>query len=58
MNELGNVEGIYREIIEAWNSQEKMVAVLGHRKLVEKAESDVDGIERLRNTFCGPPFAK
>ena len=32
MTELGKVEGRYREMFEAWSSQEKTVAVLGHRE--------------------------
>ncbi|CAB1112275.1 unnamed protein product [Ectocarpus sp. CCAP 1310/34] len=32
MTELGKVEGTFREIFEAWNSQEKTVAVMGHSK--------------------------
>ena len=38
---LGKVEKRYGEMCEAWNSQEKTVAILGHRKWAEKAGSGV-----------------
>ena len=51
MTELGRVEGRYSEMFEAWNNQEKTVAVPGHRKWAEKAGSDIDRIDRLGKTF-------
>ena len=40
MTELGKMEGRYREMFEAWNREDKTVAVLGNSKWVEKAGSD------------------
>ena len=35
MTELGEIEGRYREMFEAWGREDKTVAVLGHSKWVE-----------------------
>ncbi|CAN0277665.1 unnamed protein product [Ectocarpus sp. 6 AP-2014] len=51
MTELGKVEERYREMFEAWNSQDKKIAVLGHRKWVEKAGSDIGRTDGLGKTF-------
>ncbi|CAN0013073.1 unnamed protein product [Ectocarpus sp. 12 AP-2014] len=51
VTELGKGQGNTQGSIEAWKSQEKTVAVLGHRKWVEKAGSDFSRIDRLGKTF-------
>ena len=50
MTELGKIEGRYREMFEAWNREDKTVAVLGHGKWIEKAGSDIGRIERPGKT--------
>ncbi|CAN0093551.1 unnamed protein product [Ectocarpus sp. 4 AP-2014] len=56
MIELGKIEGRYREMFEAWNSEEKTIAVLGHRKWVEKekAGSYIGRIDRQGMKFFSP----
>ncbi|CAN0424894.1 unnamed protein product [Ectocarpus sp. 8 AP-2014] len=51
MTELRKVEGRCREMFDEWDSQEKTVAVLGHRKWVEKAGRDIERIDRLGKTI-------
>ncbi|CAB1096020.1 unnamed protein product [Ectocarpus sp. CCAP 1310/34] len=51
MTELGKIDGTYREMFEAWNREERTVAVLGHRRWVEKAGRDIVRIDRLGKTF-------
>ncbi|CAB1115488.1 unnamed protein product [Ectocarpus sp. CCAP 1310/34] len=47
VTELGKIDGTYREMFEAWNREERTVAVLGHRRWVEKAGRDIVTIARL-----------
>ncbi|CAB1101586.1 unnamed protein product [Ectocarpus sp. CCAP 1310/34] len=51
VTELGKIDGTYREMFEAWNREERTVAVLGHRRWVEKAGRDIVRIDRLGKTF-------
>ena len=51
MTELGKIQGTYREMFEAWNREERTVAVLGSRKWFEKAGRDIVRIDRLGKTF-------
>lgn len=51
MTELGKIQGRYREMFEAWNREERTVAVLGSRKWFEKAGRDIVRIDRLGKTF-------
>ncbi|CAB1103133.1 unnamed protein product [Ectocarpus sp. CCAP 1310/34] len=51
VTELGKIDGTYREMFEAWNRGERTVAVLGHRRWVEKAGRDIVRIDRLGKTF-------
>ncbi|CAB1097058.1 unnamed protein product [Ectocarpus sp. CCAP 1310/34] len=51
VTELGKIDGTYREMFEAWNREERTVAVVGHRRWVEKAGRDIVRIDRLGKTF-------
>ncbi|CAM9193488.1 unnamed protein product [Ectocarpus sp. 6 AP-2014] len=51
MTERGKMRGRYREMLEAWNREERTVAVLGSRKWFEKAGRDIDRIDKLGTTF-------
>ncbi|CAB1096931.1 unnamed protein product [Ectocarpus sp. CCAP 1310/34] len=51
VTELGKIDGTYREMFEAWNREERTVAVLRHRRWVEKAGMDTDRMDRLGKTF-------
>ncbi|CAB1115356.1 unnamed protein product [Ectocarpus sp. CCAP 1310/34] len=51
VTELGKIDGTYREMFEAWNREERTVAVVGHRRWVEKAGRDIARIDRLGKTF-------
>ncbi|CAB1105103.1 unnamed protein product [Ectocarpus sp. CCAP 1310/34] len=51
VTELGKVDRTYREMFEAWNREERTVAVLGHKRWVEKAGRDIVRIDRLGKTI-------
>ncbi|CAB1107901.1 unnamed protein product [Ectocarpus sp. CCAP 1310/34] len=51
VTELGNTDGTYREMFEAWNREERTVAVLGYRRWVGKAGRDIVRIDRLGKTL-------
>ncbi|CAB1100297.1 unnamed protein product [Ectocarpus sp. CCAP 1310/34] len=51
VTELGKIDGTHREMFEAWDTKESTVAVLGHRRWVEKAGRDIVRIDRLGKTF-------
>ncbi|CAB1105642.1 unnamed protein product [Ectocarpus sp. CCAP 1310/34] len=51
VTELGKIDGTYREMFEACKREERTVAVLGHRRWVEKAGRDIVRIDRLGKTF-------
>ncbi|CAB1109836.1 unnamed protein product [Ectocarpus sp. CCAP 1310/34] len=47
VTELGKTDRTHTEMFEAWNREERTVAVLGHRRWVEKAGRDIVRIDRL-----------
>ncbi|CAB1103263.1 unnamed protein product [Ectocarpus sp. CCAP 1310/34] len=51
VTELGKIDGTYREMFEAWNREERTVAVVGHRRWVGQAGRAIVRIDRLGKTF-------
>ncbi|CAB1103564.1 unnamed protein product [Ectocarpus sp. CCAP 1310/34] len=58
VTELGKIDGTYREMFEAWNREERTVAVLGSWKWVCKGGKGYRWDGQTREDIFEPPLAK